>query len=235
MFTSLSTVVVLVLLTWLGRWQLQRADEKRALFDEFARGSDATRTIDAATPLLPRYAQVAAQGRYDGSRQVLIDNMFDAAGHAGYYVITPFALTGGGWLLVNRGWVPVGAQRAQLPRIDVADGIRLIRGRADNLPSPGIRLGVTAPLQGPYPVVSAFPTHVELEHLLGESSWSPAAQVMLLDAGQPDGYVREWQAPGLPPLRHVAYAVQWFGLALALLVIYVVTNLRKPLEAGALS
>ena len=28
-------------------------------------------------------------------------------------------------------------------------------------------------------------------------------------------------------MRHVAYAVQWFGLALALAVIYVVTNLRR--------
>jgi cytochrome oxidase assembly protein ShyY1 len=28
-------------------------------------------------------------------------------------------------------------------------------------------------------------------------------------------------------MRHVAYAVQWFGLALALAVIYVVTNFRR--------
>ncbi len=28
-------------------------------------------------------------------------------------------------------------------------------------------------------------------------------------------------------MRHVGYAVQWFGLALALAVIYVVTNFRR--------
>ena len=28
-------------------------------------------------------------------------------------------------------------------------------------------------------------------------------------------------------MRHVAYAVQWFGLALTLAVIYVVTNLKR--------
>ncbi len=225
-------MVLLVLLASLGRWQLRRADEKRVLFEEFARGSGATRTVAADTPLLPRYAHVEARGRYDTTRQVLIDNMFDAAGHAGYYVVTPFALTGGGWLLVNRGWVPVGAHRTELPRIDVEGDARLVRGRADHLPSPGIRLGDAAPLHGPYPVVAAFPAHAEFERLLGESHWSAAAPVVLLDPGQPDGYVRQWQAPGLPPLRHVAYAVQWFGLALALLVIYVVTNLRKPPAAG---
>jgi len=34
-------------------------------------------------------------------------------------------------------------------------------------------------------------------------------------------------AAGISPMRHIGYAVQWFGLALALLVIYVVTNLRR--------
>jgi cytochrome oxidase assembly protein ShyY1 len=28
-------------------------------------------------------------------------------------------------------------------------------------------------------------------------------------------------------MRHIAYAVQWFGLAAALAVIYLVTNLRS--------
>jgi surfeit locus 1 family protein len=51
--------------------------------------------------------------------------------------------------------------------------------------------------------------------------------LVLLDAGDPDGYLRQWHAPGFPPMRHVAYAVQWFGLALTLAVIYVVTNLRR--------
>ena len=51
-------------------------------------------------------------GAYDSARQMLIDNMSNAEGRAGYYVITPFALRGGGWILVNRGWVPVGASRA---------------------------------------------------------------------------------------------------------------------------
>jgi surfeit locus 1 family protein len=50
---------------------------------------------------------------------------------------------------------------------------------------------------------------------------------VLLDANEPEGYVAQWQAPGFPPLRHVAYAVQWFGLALALVVIYLATNLRR--------
>jgi surfeit locus 1 family protein len=219
---------MLVVLVSLGRWQLRRADQKRALYDAFDKGADATRVIDLQTPALPRYQHVEAQGHYDESRQILIDNMTNADGRAGYFVITPFALASGGWLLINRGWVPVGASRAVLPAIGVAGDARKVRGRSDHLPSPGIHIGRPAGLRPPFPTVANFPGLMEIERLMHETSWTPATEVVLLDADQPDGYLRRWQAPGFPPLRHVGYAVQWFGLALALCAIYVVTNLRRP-------
>jgi surfeit locus 1 family protein len=224
-FTTLLTIALVAMLVSLGRWQLHRAAEKRVLFDSFAAGSDITRIIDLKTPKVPRYSQVEADGHYDDTRQVLIDNMVNAE-TAGYFVITPFALQGGGWVLVNRGWVPLGKSRAERPLIPVAADARHLRGRADNLPSPGIRMGTAAPLAPPYPVVANFPTQAQVAQLLKESNWAPAADVVLLDPKEPDGYVRAWTAPGFPPMRHIGYAVQWFGLAAALLVIYIVTNFR---------
>ena len=223
---TLLTLALLALLISLGRWQLRRADEKRVLYDSFASGSDATRPIEAATPPLPRYQHLAAAGHYDDSRQVLIDNMVESE-QAGYFVITPFELQGGGWILVNRGWVPVGASRAQLPAIPVNAQARTLHGRADNLPSPGIQLGTRGVLAPPYPVVASFPTHEEIAALLKEARWARAADLILLDPGEPDGYVRRWSPPGFPPMRHIGYAVQWFGLATALFVIYIVTNSRR--------
>lgn len=225
-FTTLLTIALIVMLVSLGRWQLHRAAEKRVLYDSFAAGSDTVRAVDGQTPKVPRYSQVEATGHYDDSRQVLIDNMVNAE-RAGYFVITPFALEGGGWLLVNRGWVPLGRSRADRPVIPVNCDARRIRGRADNMPSPGIRLGNPAPLAPPYPVVANFPTREEIARLLEEPRWAAAADLLLLDASEPDGYVRNWSPPGFPPLRHVGYAVQWFGLALALAVIYGVTNFRR--------
>jgi surfeit locus 1 family protein len=231
-FTTLLALLGVTALVSLGRWQLQRADEKRSLYALFDSGADATRALDAATPRLPRYQHVDAVGAYDPSRQILIDNMSSAKGQAGYYVITPFALHDGGWLLVNRGWVPVGARRAEKPPVAVSGEEREIKGRADVLPRAGLQLGERTPLVPPYPVVANFPTHAELTALLGGVSWSRAADVVLLDAGEPDGYLREWQPPGFPPVRHVAYAVQWFALAIAVVVIYVVTNVRRVRAAS---
>jgi surfeit locus 1 family protein len=231
-FTTLLTIALIALLISLSRWQLRRAEEKRALFDSFAAGSDASLEIDLGTPHLRRYQHVEAGGHYDQARQILIDNMMNGE-RAGYFVITPFALTGGGWLLVNRGWVPLGQSRAERPAIPVGDDTRRVRGRADNMPSPGIEMGTKAPLAPPYPVVAGFPSRADVARLLGESSWTEAADLVLLDPGEPDGYVRNWSAPGFPPMRHIAYAVQWFALALTLAVIYVVTNLRRVPRAGS--
>jgi surfeit locus 1 family protein len=230
LFTTVVTIVLIAMLISLGRWQLRRAEEKRALFDAFAAGADATLLIDVHTPKVMRYQHVEASGRYDAARQLLIDNMV-SGGRAGYFVITPFALAGGGWLLVNRGWVPLGVSRAARPAIAVAGDERRIRGRADNLPSRGIQLGEPAAMRPPYPVVADFPTHADVARLLGESAWTTAADLVLLDPEESDGYVRSWEPPGFPPLRHVGYAVQWFAMALALFVIYLVVNFRRDEES----
>jgi surfeit locus 1 family protein len=226
-FTTLLALALVASLVVLGRWQLHRADEKQALYTLFDSGQDATRAVNAATPRLPRYQHLAAVGSYDSARQILIDNMSSAAGRAGYYVITPFALHGGGWILVNRGWVPVGTSRAAKPDVAVSTQEREIKGRADELPRAGMQLGARLPLAPPYPVVANFPTRTEIAALLGASAWAHAANLVLLDPSEPDGYLREWQPPGFPPIRHIAYAVQWFSLAAALVVIYIVTNLRR--------
>lgn len=231
-FTTLLTIALIFVLVALGRWQLRRADEKRALYDAFAAGTDSSRVLDAATPRLPRYQHIEANGSYDAAHQVLLDNISNSLGRAGYYVITPFEFSDGGWVLVNRGWVPLGASRSAKPSVAVSSERRTLRGRADALPRAGMQLGDRVPLAPPYPVVANFPTQAEIARLLHVSDWAQATDVVLLDPGEPDGYLRQWQAPGFPPMRHVAYAVQWFGLALALAVIYGVTNVRRLPAAG---
>lgn len=237
-FTTLLTLALLAMLISLGRWQLRRAAEKQRLYDEFSSGVRATLHIDAATPPLTRYQHIETAGRYDSSRQILIDNMASPDGRAGYFVVTPFAMQGGGWILVNRGWIPFGASRRDKPDVAVATDERTIRGRADNLPAPGIRLGAAAALAPPFPVIATYPRFADLQRLLRDTSWAKAAPLVLLDRDQADGYMRGWSPPGFPPIRYIGYAVQWFGLALTLLVIYVVTNVRrcgdvrKPSDAG---
>lgn len=223
---TLLMLALLAVLLSLGRWQLHRAAAKQSVYDAFAAGGGSTLGIDEPGGALARFQHVAATGHYDAGAQVLVDNMTAADGRAGYHVITPFQTTSGAWLLVNRGWVPMG-DRAVLPAVPAPAGERRIQGRVDHLPEPGIRMGTPQPLSPPFPIRATYPTPAEIHAVLSPRRWSGRAEVILLDAGEPDGFVRQWAAPGFPPMRHVAYAVQWFGLAAALVILYIVSSLKS--------
>ena len=51
--------------------------------------------------------------------------------------------------------------------------------------------------------------------------------MLLLDPASGSGYVRDWQPPGLPPLRHFSYAIQWWGFAVTLLIIWGIMSARR--------
>jgi cytochrome oxidase assembly protein ShyY1 len=69
-----------------------------------------------------------------------------------------------------------------------------------------------------------LPTHAELHAALGSRL---TRRLQVLDPQMPDGYVRDWTPPGLPPARHLSYAIQWWGFAVVLLVLYFGLNFRK--------
>jgi surfeit locus 1 family protein len=230
-FTTGLTLVVLALLIWLGRWQIHRYHEKQVLFDAFERGTTSTVPLDATSAPMSRYQHVEARGHFDPSRQILIDNMVDGE-RVGFYVITPFALERGGWVLVNRGWVPLGARRSDLPPVPAETAERQITGRISNLPAPGIHLGTPVALAPPFPIVAGFPTRAQIQSVVREGRWSEAGDAILLDATEPDGFARHWTPAEFPPMRHLGYAVQWFALALALTVIYFITNTHRVVPAA---
>jgi surfeit locus 1 family protein len=228
-WATVVTAIALAAFVSLGSWQLGRAREKRALVEEFAAGG--RETVDAtgrAFADLPRYQRVRLRGAYDPSRQVLLDNMPSAAGRPGYRVLTPLRRADGrGWVMVDRGWVPLGATRAALPDVAVAGGERDVGGVLDALPEPGLRVGpAAAPGQADWPRVLLFPTRADLESALGHEV---EARIVLLDAGFPDGYEREWRPSlGFGPERHLGYAVQWFAFAVVTVVLFVSLNVRRP-------
>jgi surfeit locus 1 family protein len=214
----------------LGNWQLGRAQEKQALADSFAAGS--RDTVDA-TGLgfadLPRYQQVRLRGSYDAARQILLDNMPSSTGRPGYRVLTPLERADGrGWVLVDRGWVPLGPTRAELPDVAVAGGEREVTGVLDGLPVPGLRVGpATVPGASGWPRVMLFPTEADVESALATDV---ETRIVLLDPAAPDGFERAWRPSlGFGPERHLGYAIQWFAFAVVAIVMLIALNLRRVL------
>lgn len=223
---ALLTLVLCALCVRLGFWQWQRWVVSDAAWTRFARAADAVQPLGARTLAdVPLYQRVSVTGRLDGGHQFLLDNR-SYQGRPGYEVLTPLTLAAGGRLLIDRGWVPFTGARARLPDVTLADaGSVTLSGRVADLPSAGLASGRAAPNPAdPWPKITSFPRPEELAHALGGPL---PARMLLLDPGAPDGYVRDWQPPGMAPLRHLSYAIQWWCFAALGVVIFAVLSIRR--------
>jgi len=198
----------------LGQWQLRRAEASGATRAQFADGQTEAPLAALPTALTEadRFRRVEVRGEYLVQTQFLLDNML-LDGVAGYHVLTPLRLAGRSeHVLVNRGWVPVGRDRRVLPQVAVGGEPRTVSGKLERLPRPGLRLGASSDVseRDEELVVLQYPTATELRERLGEPLYD---YQLLLDPAAAEGYVRDWQAPGIAPERNLAYAVQWLALA----------------------
>lgn len=222
---TLVTVAAVAAFAALGMWQLGRAEEKRALIEDFSRSGPAL-ALPPAGAALTRYQRMVAQGGYESARQFLLDNR-SHRGAAGVEVLTPLLLSDGTAILVNRGWLPFGENRARLPEVSVAGGPRRVMGRYAELPRAPIELA--APPSANWPRLVNYPTHEELAAMLGREL---RPGMILLEPAEPDGYAREWSVGGTTPDRHLGYAVQWFALAATAAAIWVALSLKRAGEAA---
>ncbi|MDE2584160.1 MAG: SURF1 family protein [Betaproteobacteria bacterium] len=225
LWPTLATLALLPLLIGLGQWQLQRAATKAVLQAELeARAAQAPLTMPTtpATAEALRFHRIIARGVFEPERQILLDNQVDQ-GTAGYHVLTPLHLAHSDLrLLVDRGWVPAGADRQQLPAIPTPSGEVRLEGLAV-VPSP--RYFALAPEQ----TGSGIWQNLDLEHYRERMGMALQPVLLQLDPQSPAGFRRDWPRPDLGRERHLAYAWQWFGLAATLAIIWIVTNLeRRP-------
>jgi surfeit locus 1 family protein len=218
---------MLPLLVALGFWQLDRAEQKRALqalYAARARDVPVQVTGMVARPQDYQFRPVTVTGRYVPERQVLLDNRVHQ-GRVGYDVLTPLALEGKDiWVLVDRGWVPLGSSRAELPRATAPQGRVTVEGIAKVPFAPGFVLGKGPGEEGLWtPVVP----YVDLASFARHTGHPVEPFMVLLSPAADHGYVRQWVLYEGGPERHEAYAFQWFSLAVALVIIYVGVNLRR--------
>jgi surfeit locus 1 family protein len=193
---------------------MRRADENRALAEQFAAGGSATVLGDPPALLTDanRFRRVQVRGAYVAAPQFLLDNMLHD-GVAGYHVLTVLRVEGSmRRMIVNRGWVGSGSDRSTLPDVSASTEPRTLTGRIERLPQPGMRLGepaATAKATESLTVVE-YPTMTELAAQVDQPLFD---YQLLLDPAEPGGYARDWQAPGVSPERNWVYAGQWLLLA----------------------
>jgi len=202
----LACLALALLTLQLGNWQLRRADEKSALQARLdALAQQAPRTVDGRAR--PDDGQpVVLVGRWRGAGTVFLDNRTHG-GRAGYQVFTPLELAdGSGQVLVNRGWIAAGLDRARLPDVTALAGTQTLEGRAHYAPPAGFALGGEA-ADGPRW------QRVDAERYAARTGTPVAGWLLWQTSAADDGLLREWPRPDAGVDRHRGYALQWYGLA----------------------
>lgn len=216
-----AAVAAFVLFAGLGSWQLQRAGEREAALAAIeAAGTKRPLPLPATGELEAlAWHHVRLEGRFLGERQFLLDNR-TLAGEPGFAVLTPFALDDGRTILVDRGWVRADG-RAPAGSVGLPASAREVDTIVGRLwqPEPGLALGpALAPADGDWPRTTTRVDYAALGDALGRQL-VPA--VVRIEEQVPWALRARPVEPRFGPERHVGYAVQWYALALTVVVVAV--------------
>jgi surfeit locus 1 family protein len=230
---TLATLVLLPVLLSLGFWQLDRAEQKKEILRQYQQQQGES-VLNLNKPTAEKefypYQRVEVTGRFDTSRQFLLDNKV-YQGQAGYQVITPLLLPNNGQVvLVNRGWLPQTESRQELPVIPTPTENLEIVGQLKLDIGNGFQLGESGILGNTWPRVIQW---LDIEQIGKSLGYKLQPFIILQDPDGPAGFVRDWYIKKISPEKNISYAVQWFGLALALVIIYLVVNIHKVEEASS--
>lgn len=229
LFLTILAIGVLAFLVSLGNWQLGRAQEKQALLDLQAKRMNleniALDDVDMVGGNL-RYLPVKTSGQLDVKHQLLIDNQV-RHGQVGYTVLTPLRLADGRAILLNRGWVPLGENRENLPDVSLETSAQSFIGKLDWFPSVGIKLEGADELTSGWPAVTQV---ISLSKVAERLGYDVLPYQMRLNSNEPNGYDREWVPMKMGPEKHHGYAFQWFALAVAWVALYFVLTIKVRLE-----
>lgn len=228
-FKPLATIFFLVvfsLLLWLAHWQLQRAEEKQRLLQQY-QSMLMQPIIEITKPSdwqrVQLFQMVRLRGVYDNQHQFLLDNRF-AKHQVGYEVLTPLR-SGNQVVMVNRGWIPRTPSRQQLPEITAVTGEQVVVGRVDTLTHSWFTLGQVEENPQQWPRVLQTMDIKTLAKALNYAALP--AVVIQLAPEQSYGFVRDWQPVVIKPEKHKGYAIQWLLLAIVQLIVLVRYNFQR--------
>lgn len=211
----------------LGLWQYNKARLKQ----EVQASYNASLDYDALT--LPaklenldawKYKKIKISGHYETEYQILLDNQVEDS-RAGFHVITPLKIESrSDYVLVNRGWIAGNTMHTDIPAITTPEGKVEIVGLVW-VPSKKIFTLESAEEKSQWNKVWQ---HMDLQRYQKSVAINVLPIVIKLDANSSaGGFVRNWQLPAEKIATNMGYAYQWFGFAVASILIFLYTSISK--------
>jgi surfeit locus 1 family protein len=229
----IGTILMLVcipLFIKFGFWQYNKAEQKQILQDMYDKAL-VSEPVDLPLEFTDldswRYRAVRVVGTYVPEYQILLDNQVEQE-RAGYHVITPLKIRQSDkHILIDRGWILAHPDKSVLPVIETPAGEQEIVGHLW-LPS------------------TKFYSLEHQQAVVKEAEWERVWQNMdmaryqqsvdievmplaiRLDAkSEAGGYLRVWPRPAERITTHIGYAYQWFGFAVAAVLIWIFTSFKR--------
>lgn len=239
LISTIATALILPILLTLSYWQYNRGISKQLLFVQLHtnlasphillnNNSNLIESIEERVPNT-RFTRVKAIGKLL-DQNFLLDNQI-VNSIVGYRVITPFKLTNSQKIIfVDRGFIPRKFHLETLGvTIDSAESSLKTTGETTiygiiNRPVTGLVLKKDTILKQPHwPVLIQS---VDFELLKGQLDADIYPIVIQLDKNNSNTF--EYVEPnfGLSSAKHFSYAMQWFTLALTLVLYYLIVNTK---------
>jgi surfeit locus 1 family protein len=230
---TLLTALLLPLLLSLGFWQLSREQEKLQLQAQYAaREGEMPAPLSAlASAADLQYRRVTVSGEYDNEHSFLLDNRIHQ-GQVGFEVITPVLTANDEVVLVNRGWLPQGATRADLPELEAINGTVDLRGSVYVPLGKPLVLGA-AEASATWPRIVQTLDPPAMAAAAGHAARRLFPYSVRLDIATPGVLVRDWPVISTAPEKHRAYAVQWFAMAAMLIGLYLFYSTRPDTPSAS--
>lgn len=215
-------VVMLPVLVVLGFWQLARAEEKRELQAVLDQRQTQAPIEWVGQQALPTYTQLYADGRFLAPVWLLDNRQRD--GRVGYEVVQLFEREDGKKVLVNRGWLPAESTRQQLPVVPLTEATLTLFAAVAPLSDHPL-LDSDAP-QGAWPriITEIEPAKLFASLDFDSSTDSVTDYYLNIDAASSGALRTGWTLVNMSAAKHTGYAVQWFAMAIALLLLTLWAN-----------
>jgi cytochrome oxidase assembly protein ShyY1 len=222
----IATALVVALGISLGHWQTRRAEEKLAIEQAILARSQLA-PLDAAS-LKPgqqpeEFRRIVADGEFLADWPLYLENRPHGA-QSGFYLLMPLRIAGSDdVVLVARGWFARdAADRTRIPAVPVPEGRQRIEGSVRSHATRVMQLGDAAAVKP-----GAILQNLDTSGFAAASGLHTQTFIIEQRNDTSDGLIRDWPAPSAGVDKHRGYAFQWYALAAAAFLFYLITGIRS--------
>ena len=206
----------------LGMWQIERANEKKLIIANYDKLLVSTPVVLQKNQMLDNWQPIETIGTYEDTI-VYEDNAINN-GKAGFKVYHLFRNDDGTFIFVHRGFIERNLIKNNLPEVEIPAEKKLIYGttlfKQNNTFVKNIE-------ESDSRIIQEFNTSLLIERypMLKDKYLHPF--LFNLDIRDVDKYQPIEKPVNMTASKHIGYAIQWFGLCAALIILTIYAFRRK--------